>query len=432
MNDWVYIYFPQLLQDYQLALLPPESRAAVPISVSANPQQEQRVLTQLAQVLYQDIAHIVLSPPRGLLCEVRSLVRLHGGYGRVLERLQSRLQQWPLRYHLSSGYSPLAAKLLAQSGLSVLCEAADKAQQAVASLAIEDSGLAPVEIERLRQVGFTVIGDLLQRPRAEVGVRFGPAMMHYMAELAGELKPPQCFYRPPDKFDEKVELATEAASWTQLLFPLKRLLQQAEAFLQSHQWSTRALVIRAHHRQGPSTQVPIQFAHAVWRYSDLLNLSQLHLERQQLPQPVLSLSVRLQRTEARQAQRGQMFASTVQAAEQLEALVSRLQARLGEHKVQSLRYCDDWRPERQGVLQAWSTTVDTTQTGYQRPCWLLAEAQPISRHQWQLQWGPERIVSGWWDAQPIQRDYYIALDNRQRQGWIFQNQQGWFLHGWFS
>jgi protein ImuB len=67
-----------------------------------------------------------------------------------------------------------------------------------------------------------------------------------------------------------------------------------------------------------------------------------------------------------------------------------------------------------------------------RPLWLLEPEQSIDPQHWQLQWGPERLASGWWDDAPCQRDYYIALDQQHRQGWIFHSQQGWFVHGWFT
>lgn len=472
MNAWLYLHFPHLLLDYQLALQPPEAAvkphalvhtvAARRTLVQANqaalqqgvevgmadvlastlvPElslnehdrlRESAMLTQLAQVLYQDIAHIVLHPPQGMLCEIRSLLRLHQGFHGVLARIQARLEQWPLRYCISSGYSPLAAKLLAQSQYALLTSEVGVAKAAVAQLPIEQSGLPGQQIARLRDVGLLTLGSVMQRPRAELGVRFGRAITLYLAELAGELAPPQDFYHPPARFDERVELAAEVATWPQLLFPLKRLLQQVESFLQSHQWSTRALLIRAHHRHGPPTQVAIQFAHAVWQQADLLSLSQLHLERQQLHAPVLELSVRVQRPESRQAKRSQMFAEVNEHADSLNELVSRLQARLGESKVQSTQLQDDWRPERHGAIQAWQQTEVANANAVQRPCWLLPQVEPIHLHQWQLQWGPERIVSGWWDNAPIQRDYYVAIDAQQRQGWIYHSDKGWFLHGWFS
>jgi protein ImuB len=472
MNAWLYLHFPHLLLDYQLALQPPElsampqaltqSHAARRTVVQANdaalqqgvqvdmaevlastlvPQlklhdydatKESAMLTQLAQVLYQDMAQIVLQPPQGLLFEVQSLLRLHQGFAGVVKRMQARLQQWPLRYILSSGYSPLSAKLLAASGYSVLSTEPADVKAVIAELPIEYSGLPEPQIEKLRNVGLLTLGAVLKLPAAELGARFGRAITTYAAELNGEFSPPQSFYHPPHRFDEQVELNAEVHSWPQLLFPLKRLLQQVESFLEIHQWSTRALLIRAHHRTGPATQVPIQFAHAVWQQRDLLSLSQLHLERQKLKQPVLALSVRVQRPESRQAKEQAMFSASQAQTDSLNALVSRLQARLGESKVQSLHVHDDWRPEYQGTLKPWQS--DSTSSGLllPRPAWLLPQAEPTERQQWQLQWGPERIVSGWWNADTIARDYYIALDQWQRQGWIYQCDKGWFLHGWFS
>lgn len=472
MSLWLFLHFPHLLLDYQLALQPLEagqhprvlvnSQGARRLVVQANrlaleqgvavnmaevlastmlpdlivhdyqAEREPVVLRQLAQILYQEVAHIALYPPQGMLFEVQSLMRLHGGYQGVLERIQQRLQQWPLRYSLSSGLSPLTAQLLAESQQPIATQDTKVIQAKIAQLPIELSGLPQAQIERLRDVGLLTLGALLQRSRAELGARFGRAITHYLAQLMGEVTTPQHYYQPPARFNERIELTAEVEHWQQLLFPLKRLLQQVESFLQIHQYSTRALQIRAHHRQGPATQVNIQFAHAVWQQSDLLSLSQLHLERQQLPEPVLALSVKVLQPEARQVKRQQLFAAAHESQQTLSELVSRLQARLGEQKVQSLQLQHDWRPERQGGLAPWRANAAEPALSIQRPNWLLPEAQPIDPQHWQVQWGPERIVSGWWDGAPVQRDYYIALDASQRQGWIYQSQQAWFLHGWFS
>lgn len=477
MNAWLYLHFPHLLLDYQQALQPPEA-AVVPTAliqtrarqqqvVQANlaalqqgirlgmadvlastmcPQlqlrpyqeaQEHRVLTQLAQVLYQDIGHLVLTPPHGLICEVRSMVQLHRGFHGVVQRLHQRLQQWPLRYLLSSGYSPLAAQLLGWAGCPVVSEHATEVKQALWRLPIECSGLPAEQIAKLRDVGLVTVGALLQRPRAELGERFGGALLHYLAALTGELIPPQSPYHPPDRFDEKIELVAEAQSWPQVMFPLKRLLQQVEGFLESHQWSTRGLLIRAHHRDGSTTQIKVRLARPTWQQGELLQLSQLHLTRQQLAQPVLALSVRVLQPEPRQAVATSLIAQPATKTDELTGLIGRLQARLGEHKVQQLHTAMDWRPEYQGQLQPWQATAGQPQVTQRmprlrRPYWLLAQAQPILRQQWQLQWGPERIVSGWWQADTIQRDYYIAVDRQYRQGWIYHCSDGWFLHGWFS
>ena len=52
--------------------------------------------------------------------------------------------------------------------------------------------------------------------------------------------------------------------------------------------------------------------------------------------------------------------------------------------------------------------------------------------------GPERIESGWWDADEqgaigdVRRDYFVARSTRQEWLWVFRAEAGWFLHGVFA
>jgi protein ImuB len=49
--------------------------------------------------------------------------------------------------------------------------------------------------------------------------------------------------------------------------------------------------------------------------------------------------------------------------------------------------------------------------------------------------GPERIESGWWDGQPVARDYFVACDPKQAVLWIYRERNAgarWFLQGLFA
>ena len=49
--------------------------------------------------------------------------------------------------------------------------------------------------------------------------------------------------------------------------------------------------------------------------------------------------------------------------------------------------------------------------------------------------GPERIESGWWDGEDVQRDYFVAEDRSGLRLWVFRERAGerrWFLHGIFG
>ena len=74
--------------------------------------------------------------------------------------------------------------------------------------------------------------------------------------------------------------------------------------------------------------------------------------------------------------------------------------------------------------------------------WLLAEPQlldggeqPCFEGVLELEQGPERIESGWWDGRDVQRDYYVARNPAGVRLWVFRDRQPparWFLHGVFG
>ncbi|WP_258239603.1 Y-family DNA polymerase [Pseudidiomarina homiensis] len=487
---WWFLHVPQLLLDEQLSLQSQEqqqrpqvlctsdgqrrrqvvqaNRAAVAGGVRVGmaevtastllPDLQQRdydedrevqVLRRLAQWLHQDIAQIALYPPHGLLLAVHDLQRMYGGYVGVQRQLQRRLHCIAVEYVVAAGYSPLVAQLLAQSGKNIL--SADKAvlQHELGQVSIAQSLLPAQQQQQLQEVGIERLGALLHLPVAELGARFGRNMLSYMAQLKGELLPPQQWYHPPLRFRECLDLLTEVASWQQLLFPLRRLLQQLEAFLQVRQLSVTELALIAHHRDKRQTFVRVAFALPLWRQRDMLQLVQLQLERQQLKTPALELSLRAEDFSAREVQHGSCLPAQQDAhtqrneQRQLQALLGKLQARLGEQAVQQAQWVQDWRPE---LAQQWQTSAaaqmkTAISAHLPRPLWLLPEAEPINVSDWQLQWGPERIQSGWWDGQSMVRDYFIALDRWQRQGWIYrtcvsyqsnESSEQWYLHGWYS
>lgn len=409
--------------------------------------RETQVLRRLAQWLHQDIAQIALYPPQGLLLAVHDLQRMYGGYAGVQRQLQQRLNSIAVHYVVAAGYSPLVAQLLAQSGQCELSADKSVLQHALGQVSIAQSLLPAQQQQQLQDVGIEQLAPLLQLPVAELGARFGRNMLSYMAQLKGELLPPQQWYRPPLRFRERLDLLTEVASWQQLLFPLRRLLQQLEAFLQVRQLSVTELALIAHHRNRSQTFVRVAFALPLWRHRDMLQLVQLQLERQQLKTPALELSLHAEDFSTREAQHGSWLPAQQDAQtqrneqRQLQALLGKLQARLGEQAVQQAQRVPDWRPE---LAQQWHTGTTTIKVSapanLPRPLWLLPEAEPINVSDWQLQWGPERIQSGWWDGQSTVRDYFIALDRWQRQGWIYRSclsdqsasNEQWYLHGWYS
>jgi len=101
-------------------------------------------------------------------------------------------------------------------------------------------------------------------------------------------------------------------------------------------------------------------------------------------------------------------------------------------------------------------TIQTQHPELTRPLWLFQQPQPLHNkkgvpvygERLQLIKGPERIETGWWDKQPINRDYYVAQHPTGVIYWVYvdrdkstQDQSSytpknqdkqWFLHGVFG
>jgi len=66
--------------------------------------------------------------------------------------------------------------------------------------------------------------------------------------------------------------------------------------------------------------------------------------------------------------------------------------------------------------------------------WLLAEPQ-LLEDALEIEDGPERIETGWWDGHDVRRDYYVARTTAGVRLWIFRERCApgrWFLHGVFG
>ncbi|MFM0047422.1 Y-family DNA polymerase [Paraburkholderia sediminicola] len=77
-----------------------------------------------------------------------------------------------------------------------------------------------------------------------------------------------------------------------------------------------------------------------------------------------------------------------------------------------------------------------------RPVWMLdkplrlmvCDQRPIYRRPLKMLTRTERIEAGWWDGNRVERDYYIAADDRGHMFWVYRERLGgeWYLQGLFG
>jgi protein ImuB len=170
-----------------------------------------------------------------------------------------------------------------------------------------------------------------------------------------------------------------------------------------------------------------------------------------LPAPVNALRLQAHEFTSPAIAQGDLFGSDAQPLQQLQRLLDRLRARLGESSIHGLRLHADYRPEygwrsaAPEILASSSSSASletlaparpiaarptAARPTAARPYWLLPEPMRIEPPA-QLLCGPERIESGWWDQGDVRRDYYLARTGEGTQIWVFHDRRGgqWYLQG---
>ncbi|MDQ2077764.1 DNA polymerase Y family protein [Marinimicrobium sp. ABcell2] len=472
MDLWLYLHFPalqldSLLQEQEarpLAVIDSQSNALVQINAQAAEQGveigmglataatlcrdlqlvpykealETGKLQEIARWLYELSADIALYPPSGLLLKVSPMLKLYRGLMPYWQSIQTLLEALPYRYHYATGYTPVAARLLARAGGRHISDDAQKLKQQYSACTIGQTDLSAVQIEKLNRLGITHVADLLNIPLKELSRRFTLDVVQYVGRLSGELGMSLEFHHPPEDFQHYLELLYEIENTSVLHHPLKRQLVLLEDFLRRRDQLCTRIQLRFHQRNGQPLEVTVGSAQGEYQAEKWLELAQLTLEKCQLAAPVYALTLRVNKFQHKEAQSTDLFAGRQGKCTDYQ-LVSLLQARLGQDRVTGLTRQDDFRPERASShCPALTPSKNPNNTApLLRPNLLLPEPQVLTEPVAIIH-GPERITTGWWDHSAQVRDYYIAHNKAGQWYWLFRKPAvkgetpQWFLHGYFS
>jgi protein ImuB len=152
------------------------------------------------------------------------------------------------------------------------------------------------------------------------------------------------------------------------------------------------------------------------------------LERVTLEHAVEEIILRVERFQPLGDTQLDLLDTTRQKDDGWEDLLDKLRARLGDGAVRQLGLKDDHRPER-----AWCLIESERHTPaeplVERPLWLVTPR--AIRYLPEVMGKPERIETGWWDGEDVQRDYYIGKAPDGSTVWLFRQagRDEWQLHG---
>ena len=451
-------------------------------------QQEQQLLQQGGWAQNYS-ATISLDPPDGLWLEVGSMQRLFNGLSSLNEKIKTDLDEQGWLFESAIAPTPFAAKALADTTGAII-ENTQQLQPLLHNLTIDALQLPDKIKHGLQRMGIRNHQQLLALPAREIGYRFGAEVSQYLEQLSGQRAHVLPLFEAPETFHQVRHFLEEIEHQKGILFPLKRLLTELCRFLNRRHLSSQILQLELQHRYIEPTQWRIVLAAASHTLEDFLFVCRNFIERQQLAAPVLQISLtvdNLHEIKMDQGASGDLLAplahlennaafhieepsadySTEPSADYStepsagystehvkktsgnflkgQQLLNRLHARLQPNCVQGIRLTPDPRPEYQTFYQS-STELavfHNERTKQQQnakhnslpyPLWLYPAPIAIKNQEhYQLLAGPERFNSGWWDGHSIQRDYYLAKHKyNHQQLWIFQQHDGWFIHGVYA
>jgi len=439
---------PGMALNSALALLP--GLQTVPRNVA----REHALLEAVADLGLGYTPRVSLEPPDAVLLEVRGSLKLFGGARALCGQVHAKLEAAGVAACLALTPTPLASLWFARAGQPVALRRVDQLAGRLAPLPLAVTRWPGRSLELLATMGVRNLGDCQRLPRDGFARRLEPRLLAMLDRAAGRAPDPRSAFRVRERFATRRDLEPEITDVSRLERACAPLLEELCAFLRQRGRGVQAMEWRFTHRQAPVTRLRLRFAEPVAGVKRIAHVFHERLARLELPEPVRT--VRLASgplLELPEAARELFVTDRRDAGTAVPQLVERLRARLGaeavhglclvpEHRPESAWRVDDhWAPRSTGPAQ-----VADAGFAALRPLWLLPEPQPLGegmppRYQGalEIEEGPERIESGWWDGKDIARDYYVARNPAGVRLWVFRERPrrgraagDWFLHGIFG
>jgi protein ImuB len=418
--------------------------------LSRDPRRERVLLEAVAIAALDFTPRVNLEPPDAVLLEVRGSLRLFGGARRMCGLLRQRLQSGGLEPRLALAPSALASLWFARAGEEVALRRPDALAARLASLPLAVTRWPERALQSLATMGVRTVGECLRLPRDGFTRRFEPRMRLELDRALGHAHDPRAAFAAAARFVACRDLEPEVTDTDRLQRACEPLLDDLCGFLRARDASVETLELRLLHRDAAATRLRLRFAEPVGSVARIMGVLRERLARTALCEPVRAVRLRSGPLVAAHAEAKDLFTRERRGGAAVPQLVERLQARLGADAVHGLRLVPEHRPERNGDVLL-LTSNDGAVTGFakagrcphsSRPVWLLAEPQPLAGDErpcyegpLEIEEGPERIESGWWDGRDVRRDYYVARTRSGARLWIFRERRapgGWFLHGVFG
>ena len=422
---------------------------------------EQQALASIASWAYRFSADVSIATPDAIRFEIGASLTLFGGLASLLRRMRFEIAAFGFDYSLAAAVTATAAQVLAVQADGVVIPGAAVLVNALGAVPLAASGFDIDTVAALRGMGFRNLRDLFRLPRPELARRIGQDALDHLDRMRGLAAESLPRYRPPDRFERRLEFAFGVESQDALAFALQRLVRELATFLVARDGGVQRFALVLGHERGATTRIDVGLLAPQRDAAALFELARARLDRVELPAPVHALTLRADDLPPLCPLHADLFETGRRETLEWPALAERLRARLGDAALHGLRCVADHRPGRAWRFASLDEVASAHDAGPKtepaqvktgdydaqipqkrlearaqtRPFWLLKQVIRLRADPARLIAGPERIESGWWDDHDNGRDYYVIETDLGQRGWAFVpagSATGWMLHGWFA
>jgi protein ImuB len=463
--------------------------------VERDEARERAALAELATFVLGFTPHASLAAPRAIVADIEPSLRLFNGFHRLTQSMGDGIAARGYRVRMAFAPTPLAAVAFARVGYTGVVRNRQELPALLAPLPLACFAVDPAVRATLEASGITTFGAACALPRTALARRCGPAFVDLIDRAQGHVPDTRAAYEPPPAFSTRLPLPVPVQDMTAMSFVVRRATRDLTDWLLARGLGVvRFELLLAHERYThrrtgiPATVVPLALGGATRTLSHLEGVLRERLSRVVLPAAVETITL----TALETAPLGGRNFGLLPGDETAHAgapLLDRLRARLGDASVavvaahpghrpeQAMRFAGPGeRPPAPGVPPPrpaakrgavppslspsppgdhGSLTPQTRirpppgadlaerhacRPAMPRPLWLLDVPAPLPMQptEWSQRQPPERLESGWWDGDEIQRDYYRVSGAAGEQQWVYRDHcrglddGNWFVHGLFA
>ncbi len=445
-----------------------KAQAMVPdlIIKDAEPVEDARGLESLALWALRLYSPIVATDPHdGLIIDATGAAHLHGGEAAMLEDMIKRLALAGVTARAAIADSWGAAHAFARYVTKPVIVAPEgESIKALLRMPIAALRLAPPTVADLRKLGFERIGDLADKPRAPLALRFGPQLHRRLDQAMGVLREPIEPIRPAELIAVQRMFAEPIGAPETLARYTGKLVDALCELLKAKGLGARRLDLLFHRVDSAIEAIRIGTATPVRGPKRLTRLLCDKIETIDPGFGVEMMSLCATLAEPFETKQIRTSLLSEELDSDVSALIDTLTNRVGEDRLYRFAPVASDVPERsiRKIAPASPPNGETWPSHWPRPTRLLPipeqietvallpDHPPVSfnwrgiRRRIKRADGPERVFGEWWkrDAElATVRDYFRIEDEAGERFWIYRAGDGedpgtgthrWFLHGIFG